>query len=46
MTAQPRWWTMRRAQNLKPATYACPLCGRPIDPSGHMCIKTNGHSKH
>jgi len=24
----------------------CPLCGRPIDPEGHMCIKTNGHSKH
>jgi uncharacterized repeat protein (TIGR03847 family) len=24
----------------------CPLCGRPIDPQGHMCIKTNGHSKH
>jgi uncharacterized repeat protein (TIGR03847 family) len=24
----------------------CPLCGRPIDPEGHMCIKTNGHHKH
>lgn len=24
----------------------CPLCGRPIDPEGHMCIKTNGHKKH
>ena len=24
----------------------CPLCGRPIDPDGHMCIKTNGHKKH
>lgn len=23
----------------------CPLCGRPIDPEGHMCIKTNGHKK-
>lgn len=21
----------------------CPLCGRPLDPTGHMCIKTNGH---
>jgi uncharacterized repeat protein (TIGR03847 family) len=21
----------------------CPLCGRPLDPSGHTCIKTNGH---
>ncbi|MCU1485200.1 MAG: hypothetical protein JWN67_1946 [Actinomycetia bacterium] len=24
----------------------CPLCARPIDPDGHMCIKTNGHKKH
>jgi hypothetical protein len=22
----PRWWTIRRAQNLKPATYRCPFC--------------------
>jgi uncharacterized repeat protein (TIGR03847 family) len=21
----------------------CELCGRPKDPEGHMCIKTNGH---
>lgn len=21
----------------------CPLCGRPLDPTGHVCIKTNGH---
>jgi uncharacterized repeat protein (TIGR03847 family) len=21
----------------------CPLCGRPLDPAGHACIKTNGH---
>jgi uncharacterized repeat protein (TIGR03847 family) len=25
---------------------SCPLCARPIDPDGHMCIKTNGHNKH
>jgi uncharacterized repeat protein (TIGR03847 family) len=23
---------------------ACPLCGRPVDPEGHLCPKTNGHS--
>jgi uncharacterized repeat protein (TIGR03847 family) len=22
----------------------CPLCGRPIDPSGHFCPRTNGHA--
>jgi uncharacterized repeat protein (TIGR03847 family) len=21
----------------------CPLCGRPIDADGHLCVKTNGH---
>jgi uncharacterized repeat protein (TIGR03847 family) len=20
----------------------CPLCNRPMDPEGHICIKTNG----
>ena len=23
-----RWYVVRRATNTKPATYACPLCGR------------------
>jgi hypothetical protein len=27
---KPRWWYVRRAQNLKPATYRCPLCGRHL----------------
>jgi uncharacterized repeat protein (TIGR03847 family) len=22
----------------------CPLCGRPIDPTGHVCPRSNGHS--
>ncbi|MHB8593573.1 MAG: DUF3090 family protein, partial [Acidimicrobiales bacterium] len=21
----------------------CPLCGLPLDPSGHQCPRTNGH---
>ncbi|MDA8045232.1 MAG: DUF3090 family protein [Actinomycetota bacterium] len=25
---------------------ACTLCGRPIDPEGHMCPRTNGHRPH
>jgi len=24
---EARWWAIRRAQNRKPATYTCPLCG-------------------
>jgi uncharacterized repeat protein (TIGR03847 family) len=23
----------------------CPLCGRPIDPQGHFCPRSNGHGK-
>jgi hypothetical protein len=26
MAEAPRWWSMRRAQNLKAATYRCPFC--------------------
>lgn len=25
---------------------ACPLCGRPMDPEGHSCPRTNGHRPH
>lgn len=24
----------------------CPLCTGPMDPSGHVCVKTNGHNPH
>jgi len=24
----------------------CPICGRPLDPEGHVCPRTNGHAKH
>lgn len=23
----------------------CPLCSAPMDPEGHLCVRTNGHSK-
>jgi hypothetical protein len=40
-----RWWTMRRAQNLKPATYRCPLCGKLLPAlSEHMLIAPEGQS--
>ena len=22
----------------------CPLCGEPVDPEGHVCVRSNGHS--
>jgi hypothetical protein len=40
---KPRWWSMRRAQNLKPATYRCPLCGRHLPAlSDHMLLFPEG----
>jgi hypothetical protein len=41
-----RWWQVRRAQNLKPATYRCPLCGRPLPSlSEHMLLLPEGDAR-
>ncbi len=43
MGDSPRWWLIRPAQNLKPATYRCPLCGRPLPAlSEHFLIAPEG----
>ena len=40
-----RWWYLRRAQNRKPATYRCPLCGRYLPAlSEHMLMLPEGDS--
>ncbi len=37
------WWTVRRAQNLKPATYRCPLCGYRLHAmSPHVLLAPEG----
>jgi hypothetical protein len=37
------WWTMRRAQNRKPATYRCPFCrGFLPSMSEHVLIAPEG----
>jgi hypothetical protein len=43
----PRWWEARRAQNHKPATYRCPLCGELLPAlSEHMLLFPEGdHSR-
>jgi hypothetical protein len=44
-TPKARWWSVRRAQNLKPATYRCPLCGKLLPAlSEHMLIVPEGRS--
>jgi hypothetical protein len=38
-----RWWAIRRAQNRKPATYRCPLCGGFLPAlSEHVLIVPEG----
>ncbi|MGA2927440.1 MAG: hypothetical protein ABSG43_15890 [Solirubrobacteraceae bacterium] len=40
-----RWWLVRRAQNRKPVTYRCPLCGQHLPAlSEHMLIVPEGDS--
>ena len=34
---------MRGALLVATGRAACPLCGYPLDPRGHVCPKTNGH---
>jgi uncharacterized repeat protein (TIGR03847 family) len=44
--AQVQAFVVRAAELVAAGRPPCPLCGRPLDPEGHMCIKTNGHRKH
>jgi hypothetical protein len=38
-----RWWAIRRAQNRKPATYRCPLCGGYLPAlSEHVLVAPEG----
>ncbi len=40
------WYAIRRAANLKPTTYRCPLCGRHLPAlSEHMLITPEGDSR-
>jgi hypothetical protein len=41
-----RWWALRRAQSLKPATYRCPFCGvRLHATSPHVLIAPEGDAE-
>jgi hypothetical protein len=46
MTEPPRWWTVRRAQNLKPATYRCPFCDGLLPAlSEHVLLMPEGDAR-
>jgi hypothetical protein len=43
MADAPRWWTIRAAQNLKPATYRCPFCHELLPAlSEHVLVMPEG----
>jgi hypothetical protein len=40
---KPRWWTLRPAQNRKPATYTCPFCRNYLPAlSEHVLVAPEG----
>jgi hypothetical protein len=42
----PRWWTVRAAQNLKPATYRCPFCHQLLPAlSEHVLVMPEGDAR-
>ena len=41
--AQAMAFVRRGAELVASGRPPCALCGRPLDPEGHVCIKTNGH---
>ena len=41
--AQALAFVRRAAELVAAGRPPCMLCGRPLDPEGHVCIKTNGH---
>jgi uncharacterized repeat protein (TIGR03847 family) len=40
---QAMGFVRRAAELVASGRPPCTLCGRPLDPDGHVCIKTNGH---
>jgi uncharacterized repeat protein (TIGR03847 family) len=36
-------FALRATQLVEAGRPPCPLCGMPLDPSGHICPRTNGH---
>jgi len=43
---EARWYVVRPAASRKPATYTCPLCGRPLPAlSAHMLILPDGDAE-
>ncbi len=44
--AQARALSRHAAEVVAAGRPICPLCGEPIDPTGHFCPRSNGHQGH
>jgi uncharacterized repeat protein (TIGR03847 family) len=44
--AQARAMVSRGSAAVEQGRPPCPLCGGPLDPSGHVCPRLNGHAGH
>jgi uncharacterized repeat protein (TIGR03847 family) len=44
--AQARAMASRGSAAVERGRPPCPLCGGPLDPTGHVCPRLNGHGRH
>ena len=40
-----RAFALRAGRVVEAGRPSCPFCGGPIDPSGHLCVRANGHRR-
>ncbi len=40
-----RAFALRAGRVVEAGRPTCPFCGGPIDPSGHLCVRANGHRR-
>jgi uncharacterized repeat protein (TIGR03847 family) len=43
--AQARAFARRCARVVSAGRPACPFCGQPLDPTGHICPRANGYRR-
>jgi len=42
---QARDFSLRSERVIAAGRAPCPLCGEPLAPEGHICIRTNGYRR-
>ena len=44
-TEAAREFAARSSRVISAGRKPCPLCGEPLDPEGHLCVRTNGYKR-